>query len=99
MLQVLSPTLQRPCDDHTCTFNEVHKTIRHQLQPQFESNEVKEVAVEDIRFMEGTVHQDAVSGLVYETTRIVEEHYPRRGTFVVAYRRWVYANGLVVRKI
>ena len=46
----------------------------------------------DINF-KGTVHRDDVDGLVYKTTRVLEETYQRRVTFFVAYRRLVYANG------
>ena len=63
------------------------------LNPQSDSDEVKEGTVQDFRYLEGTVHRDDVDGLVYETTWVVEETYPRRGTFVVAYRRLVYASG------
>ena len=39
-------------------------------------------------------HVDDVDGLVYEVTRVVNEVYQRRGTFIVAYRRPVYKNGI-----
>ena len=49
--------------------------------------------MEDFKYLEGRVHRDDVIGLVYEMARVVEETYPRRGTFIVAYRRLVYTNG------
>ena len=56
------------------------------------SEEVKEGAGEDFRYLEGTVHRDDVVELIYETTRVLDETYPRLGNFVVAYRRLVDAN-------
>ena len=47
----------------------------------------------DVKYLEGTVHQDDVDGLVYETTRVEEVVYPRRGTYIVGFRRLVYKNG------
>ena len=55
--------------------------------------ELKDGTVDDFRYLENTIHGDDVDGLVYETTRVVEEVYPRRGTFLVAYRRPIYRNG------
>ena len=57
------------------------------FNPQSDSDEVKEGTVEDFRYLEGTVHWDDANGLVYKTTRVVEENYPRRGAFFVVYRR------------
>ena len=39
------------------------------------------------------VHHENVDRLVYETARVVEEVYPRSGTFVVAHRRLIYTKG------
>ena len=45
--------------------------------PQSGRDEVKGSAVEDFQYLEGTVHRNDVDGLVFETTRVVEENYPR----------------------
>ena len=63
------------------------------LTPESDDAELKEGTVDDFRYLEGTVHRDDVDGLVYETARVVEEVYPRRGTFIVAYRRLIYPSG------
>ena len=39
------------------------------------------------------IYTDDVYVLVYETARVVEEVYPRRDTFVMAYRRLMYPSG------
>ena len=39
--------------------------------------------MDDVRYLENTIHVDVVDGLVYETTRVVEEVYPRRGTVML----------------
>ena len=49
--------------------------------------------MDDFKYIEVTIYRDDVDGLVYETRRVVEETYPRRGTFIVAYRRMVNPNG------
>ena len=41
-----------------------------------------------------TLHRDDVDGLVYETVRVVEENNPGRYSFILAYRRIVYKNGV-----
>ena len=56
------------------------------LNPQSDDVEVKDGTADDFKYLEGTIHRDDVDGLVYETARVVEENYPRRGTFIVAYR-------------
>ena len=63
------------------------------LNPQSDRYEVKQGTVEDFPNLEGIVHREDVNRLVYESTQVVEKTYPRRGTFVVSYRRLVYANG------
>ena len=55
--------------------------------------ELKDGSVDEFKYLEGTNHCNDVDGLVYETARVVEETNPRRGTFIVAYRRLVYTNG------
>ena len=37
----------------------------------------------DVRYLENTIHVDVVDGLVYKTSRVVEEVYPRRGTVML----------------
>lgn len=39
--------------------------------------------MDDVRYLENTIHVDVVDDLVYETTRVVEEVYPRRGTVML----------------
>ena len=48
----------------------------------------------DFEYLVGTVHRDDVNGLVYETIRVVEENYLRRGSFIGTYRRLMYKNGV-----
>ena len=64
------------------------------LHQQSDDSGDKEGTVADFEYLVGTVHRDDVDGLVYETVRVVEESYQRRGTFIVAYRRLVYKNGV-----
>ena len=54
--------------------------------------EIKEGTVDKFRYFKSTIHTDTADGVLYETTRVVEEVNPRRETFFVAYRRSVYNN-------
>ena len=76
-----------------CKFLKFIRRTDINLTPETDGLELKEGTVDDFRYLENTIHVDDVDGLVYETTRVVEETYPRRGTFIVAYRRLVYRNG------
>ena len=62
------------------------------VNPQSDSDKVKEGTVQDLQYLDGTVHRDEGDGLVYKTRPVVEENYPRRSTLVIAYRRLVYAS-------
>ena len=57
--------------------------------PHSDDSELKDGLVDDFKYLEGTFHRDDVDDLVYETARVVEEPYPRRGTIIVAYQRLV----------
>ena len=70
-----------------CTFTKSIRRSDISLLPESGWAELKARGVEDFRYLENTIHVDDVDGLVYETTRIAEEVYSRRGTFIVAYRR------------
>ena len=50
-------------------------------------------SVDDFRYLVGTDHRDGLDGFVYKTARVVKEMYPKRGTFIVAYRRLIYPTG------
>ena len=63
------------------------------MNPHSNSDEIKEGTIDDFRYLEGIEHRDDVNVLVYETTRVIDENYPRRSTLVVAYRRLIYATG------
>ena len=55
--------------------------------------EVNDGMADNFKYLEGTIHRDYEDGLVYETARVIEETYLRRGTFIVAYQRLIYTNG------
>ena len=76
-----------------CKFLKFIRRTDINLTPETEGAELKDGTVDDFRYLENTIHVDDVDGLVYETTRVVEEVHPRRGTFLVAYRRPIYRNG------
>ena len=54
------------------------------LNEKYDESDVKEGTVSDFNYFVGTVYRDDLDGLVYETTRVVEDNFQRRGNFIVA---------------
>ena len=77
-----------------CKFLKFVRRTDINMFPESDGLEVREGVVDDFKYLEYTLHVDDVDGLVYEVTRVVNEVYQRRGSFIVAYRRPVYKNGI-----
>ena len=54
---------------------------------------IPEMDIDDFHYLVGTRHVDSVDGLLYETTRVLEE-----GQYLVAYRRLVLKDGTVFKR-
>ena len=56
-------------------------------------DDIPEMDIDEFRYLVGTRHIDSVDGLLYETTRVLEE-----GQYIVAYRRLVLQDGTVFQR-
>jgi hypothetical protein len=54
---------------------------------------VAEGSIDDFEYLLNTYHIDTDDGLLYETTRVVEESFPNQGKLLVGYRRRILPNG------
>ena len=79
-----------------CKFLKFVRRTDINLIPESDGTEVREDDVHNFKYLENTLHIDDVDGLVYEVTRVVNEVYQRRGSFIVAFvdvfTRMVYVD-------
>ena len=54
--------------------------------------------MERYKYLIGTSHIDPDNGLLYKVTKVEEKNYRGQGTFIVAYRAQVLANGKLSTK-
>ena len=56
-------------------------------------DDIPEMDIDEFQYLVGTRHVDSVDGLLYETTRVLEE-----GQYIVGYRRLVLQDGTVFKR-